>query len=77
MQACGLQCSKDRRCGIDLRGRAAHSRGALVQDGVGGVVEEQARHGQALLLAAAQRLRSTGLHLIPPLAPAHATVQPI
>ena len=44
--------------------------GALIQNGVPRPVEEQPRHGQALLLAAAQRLLPV-LHLLPaPVAPA-------
>lgn len=53
---------------VETRSRA-HCRGALIQDGVCGVMEQQAGHGQALLFSSTQRL-SPVLHLIPAFTPA-------
>ena len=47
----------------------AHRRRALVKDGIDRVVEEQAGHGQPLLLSTAQRVIPV-LHLVPSLPPA-------
>ncbi len=48
--------------------RETHCRGALVQNCICGVVVEQPRHRQTLLLSTAQCLRPV-LYRIPPLAP--------